>query len=74
MQLFLKSRELIDLRRMLAGSDGVAVSDMDLRGGWRPSSALEWVGTTRGVGKRERPVAYPLLGSPIENMRDGAAP
>lgn len=53
MQLFLKSRELTDLRRMLAGSGGVVVSDRGLRGGWRPSSAPQWVVTTRGVGERE---------------------
>lgn len=63
MQLFLKSRELTDLRRMLAGG-GVVVSDRGLRGGWRHSSAPQWVVTTRGVGERERPVVLPPARKP----------
>ena len=66
MQLFLKSRRLIYLRRMLAGEDGSAVSDGRVEA--QISSRLG------GDNQGEGPAVYLLLGSPIENMRDGAAP
>lgn len=68
MQLFLESRARAQQILRRVGRATLVPSHLMAQLGCRVG------GTTEGWGREKDHAVYPLLGNPVENMRDGAAP